>query len=213
VKTVILVIATCVAALAIGCGGGDTSSSSTEPSGSPGAGGSTESAESGGPTGAAESTTSGGATGPGGATTPHEPGSVESNAASGATATWVKIDKTRPKVAVRKGQPPKKLIVRDLEEGTGPAAKVGDELTIMYVGYFYPTGKKFTASWDWGKPTTFKLGGGAEDAGWETGLEGMREGGRRELIVPGGFKGRSGFPPGSGPKDSVLYVVDLFAIN
>jgi peptidylprolyl isomerase len=125
----------------------------------------------------------------------------------------VKIDKTRPKVTVPKGPPPKKLVVRDLEEGAGPPAKYGDELTIMYAARYYTTGKPFSASWDWGKPTTFELGAGKYDAGWETGLPGMRVGGRRELIVPGGFTGRTGFPPGSGPEDTLVYVVDLFAIN
>ena len=47
-----------------------------------------------------------------------------------------------------KGAPPKKLEVKDLEEGTGAEAKAGDEVTVQYVGVNYKNGKEFDASWD-----------------------------------------------------------------
>ncbi len=123
--------------------------------------------------------------------------------------TWVKIDKQRPKVTVPDTPPPRQLMVRDLEEGTGPPAEEGDEVTIMYFGRYYETGKLFSASWDWGEPTTFKIGAGAEGEGWEEGLKGMRVGGRRELIVPSRMTTPGNVNPDVG---ALLYVIDLFAL-
>ncbi len=207
-KALALAIAAFAAvAFAAGCGGGDGggTASATGSSNRGATGSSAPKASEPAATGPTES-------GSPKATGSHEPGEVESNAVPGATPQWVKIDKTRPKVTAPGGTPPKKLVVNDLEEGTGPPAKYGDEVTIMYAGRFY-NGEDFSASWDWGKPTTFELGGGSQDAGWETGVEGMRVGGRRELIVPGGYRGKYGFPPGSGPEDTLVYVIDLFAID
>lgn len=148
-----------------------------------------------------------------GTVAPKTPGAVESNPFGRAKPTWVVIDKTRPKMPVPRGPVPDTLVVNDLEEGTGPATEYGDELTIMYSDLHFLSGKPFTSSWDWGEPTTFVLGEGLLDSGWETGLDGMQVGGRRELIVPGDFQGHSGFPPGDSPSDTLLYVVDLFAID
>jgi peptidylprolyl isomerase len=148
-----------------------------------------------------------------GAVPPKTAGAVESNAFGQAKPTWVKIEKTRPQLPSPQGAPPSDLVVEDIETGSGPVAEYGDEVTIMYSSLHFLSGKRFTSSWDWGEPTTFVLGEGLLDAGWETGIDGMQVGGRRELIVPGGFQGHSGFPPGDSPKDTLLYVVDLVAIN
>jgi peptidylprolyl isomerase len=137
------------------------------------------------------------------------PGAVLSNHFGKAKGTWVKIDKTRPVLSRKKEAVPTTLVVKELEPGSGPKAEYGDELTIMYASRFLPSGEPFTASWDWGEPTTFVLGEGLLDSGWETGLDGMQVGGRRELIVPAGFRGHSGFPP----DETLNYVVDLFAIR
>ncbi|HEU5105020.1 MAG TPA: FKBP-type peptidyl-prolyl cis-trans isomerase [Solirubrobacterales bacterium] len=148
-----------------------------------------------------------------GTVAPKTPGAVESNPFGQAKPTWVRIEKTRPAMPSPQGAPPTDLVIEDLETGTGPIAEYGDEVTIMYSSLHFVSGKKFTSSWDWGAPTTFVLGEGLLDSGWETGVDGMQVGGRRELIVPGGFQGHSGFPPGYSPKDTLLYVVDLVAID
>ncbi|HEV2791395.1 MAG TPA: FKBP-type peptidyl-prolyl cis-trans isomerase, partial [Solirubrobacterales bacterium] len=88
-------------------------------------------------------------------------------------------EKTKPEVTPPQGAPPKKLVVEDLEEGTGPAAKAGDEVTVQYVGIDYKTGKQFDASWDRGEPLSFPLGANEVIPGWEKGVEGMKVGGRR----------------------------------
>jgi peptidylprolyl isomerase len=122
--------------------------------------------------------------------------------------------KTKPKVEVPQGAPPKKLVTEDLEEGSGAAAKAGDEVTVQYVGVNYKSGKEFDASWDRGEPFTFALGSGMVIPGWEEGIEGMKVGGRRELIIPPelGY-GSAGSPPAIPPNETLVFVVDLEAIG
>jgi FKBP-type peptidyl-prolyl cis-trans isomerase len=121
--------------------------------------------------------------------------------------------KTKPKVEVPSGPPPKKLEIKDLEEGSGPAAKPGDEVTVQYVGVTYKTGKQFDASWDRGEPFTFELGSGEVIPGWEEGIKGMKPGGRRELIIPPelgyGYQRNGSIPPGS----TLIFIVDLVSVE
>jgi peptidylprolyl isomerase len=122
--------------------------------------------------------------------------------------------KTKPKVTVPNGAPPKKLEVKDLEEGTGAAAKAGDAVTVNYVGVNYKTGKEFDASWDRGEPFTFSLGAGEVIPGWDQGVAGMKVGGRRELIIPPSLGyGSAGAPPAIPPNETLVFVVDLEAVE
>jgi peptidylprolyl isomerase len=122
--------------------------------------------------------------------------------------------KTKPKVTVPKGAPPKKLEVKDLEEGSGALAKAGDAVTVNYVGVNYKTGKEFDASWDRGEPFTFTLGAGEVIPGWDKGVAGMKVGGRRELIIPPDLGyGSTGSPPAIPPNETLVFVVDLEAVE
>lgn len=122
--------------------------------------------------------------------------------------------KTEPKVEVPQGAPPKELVTEDLEEGSGPAAKAGDEVSVNYVGVNYKTGKEFDASWSRGEPFAFALGSGMVIPGWEEGVVGMKVGGRRQLVIPPelGY-GAAGSPPTIPPNETLVFVVDLEAIN
>ena len=81
-------------------------------------------------------------------------------------------EKTKPKVTVPKGAPPKTLEVREIEAGSGPEAKAGDEVTVHYVGVNFKNGEEFDASWDRGEPFTFPLGAGEGDPGLGPGRRG-----------------------------------------
>jgi peptidylprolyl isomerase len=122
-------------------------------------------------------------------------------------------NKTKPTVTVPNGPPPEELVIKDLEEGSGPEAEPGDEVTVQYVGVNYRNGKEFDASWDRGEPFTFKLGEGLVVEGWEKGIPGMKSGGRRELIIPPelgyGYARTEGIPPGS----TLIFVVDLISVR
>jgi peptidylprolyl isomerase len=125
----------------------------------------------------------------------------------------VKTDKTKPKVEVPQGPPPKKLVVNDIEEGTGPVAKKGDEVTVHYVGVDYKTGKQFDASWDREETFTFIVGGRLVIKGWDQGVEGMKVGGRRELVVPPEFGYGSQQVGTIKPNSTLVFVIDLLAVN
>lgn len=136
------------------------------------------------------------------------------SAESTPTATTESKAKTKPKVTVPKGAPPKKLEVKDLEEGSGPKAKAGDRVTVQYVGVDYKSGKEFDASWDRGEPFSFTLGAGEVIPGWDQGVEGMKAGGRRELIIPPNLAyGEAGAPPAIGPNETLVFVIDLLEVE
>jgi peptidylprolyl isomerase len=111
---------------------------------------------------------------------------------------------TKPDVRVPKSPPPKKLVKEDLEKGSGPVAKPGDQVTVQYVGVEYKSGKQIDASWDRGEPFEFQLGAGGVIPAWEEGVQGMKVGGRRQLLVP------SNLAYGSG---ALVFVIDLLAVN
>jgi peptidylprolyl isomerase len=122
--------------------------------------------------------------------------------------------KTKPKVTVPKGAPPKQLVVKELEEGTGAEAKAGDQVTVQYVGVDYKNGKEFDSSWSRNEPFPFQLGAGQVIPGWDQGIEGMKVGGRRELIIPPELAyGEAGAPPAIGPNETLVFVVDLLAVE
>lgn len=121
---------------------------------------------------------------------------------------------SKPKVTVPSGPPPKKLQVEDLKTGNGAVAKAGDTVSVHYVGVGYESGQEFDASWDRGEPFTFQLGAGMVIPGWDQGVEGMKVGGQRELIIPPELAyGELGSPPAIGPNETLIFVIDLLAVE
>ena len=122
--------------------------------------------------------------------------------------------KTKPKVTVPSGPPPKNLEVEDIEEGSGATAKAGDTVSVQYVGVGYESGEEFDASWGRGEPFTFQLGAGMVIPGWDQGVEGMKAGGRRELVIPPELAyGEAGSPPAIGPNETLVFVIDLLTVE
>ena len=122
--------------------------------------------------------------------------------------------KTKPKVTVPSGPPPKKLEIKELEKGTGATAKAGDTVTVQYVGVGYDSEEEFDSSWSRNEPFAFPLGAGEVIAGWDQGVAGMKVGGRRELIIPANLAyGPAGSPPAIGPNETLIFVIDLLAVE
>jgi peptidylprolyl isomerase len=120
---------------------------------------------------------------------------------------------SKPKVVPPSGSPPKKLVVKDLIKGTGPAASPGSTVTVQYVGVLYKGGKQFDASWNdaSGKPVQLPLSGVIP--GWQQGIPGMKVGGRRELIIPANLGyGAKGSPPKIPPNSALVFVIDLHGV-
>ena len=123
-------------------------------------------------------------------------------------------EKTKPKVTVPSGPPPKKLEIKEIENGTGPTAKAGDEVTVQYVGVGYDSKEEFDSSWSRNEPFSFALGAGQVIPGWDKGVAGMKVGGRRELIIPSNLAyGPQGSPPAIGPNETLIFVIDLLAVQ
>src|SRR5437870_1417678 len=75
----------------------------------------------------------------------------------------------------------------DQKVGTGDTAVKGKIVQVNYTGWLYVNGKrgaKFDSSLDRNMPFEFKLGSRQVIAGWDEGVEGMKVGGKRELIIP-----------------------------
>lgn len=123
-------------------------------------------------------------------------------------------EKTKPTVTVPKGAPPQQLEIKEIEEGSGAEAKSGDEVTVQYVGVDYKNGKEFDSSWSRNEPFSFTLGRGEVIPGWDQGVEGMKVGGRRELIIPPELAyGEAGAPPAIAPNETLVFVIDLLEVG
>jgi peptidylprolyl isomerase len=120
---------------------------------------------------------------------------------------------SKPDVPPPTGTPPDELVTDDVVIGEGTPAAPGKKVTVHYVGVSHSSGKQFDSSWDRGAPFDFPLGAGQVIKGWDFGVTGMREGGRRTLVIPPelGYGGR-GIGPIK-PNETLVFVVDLVKIG
>jgi len=125
---------------------------------------------------------------------------------------------TKPKIPAQEGQPPSELIAQDVIVGTGAQAKSGDKVSVQYVGVLFDGGKEFDTSWTSetkaGSPFEFTLGSGQVIAGWDQGVVGMKEGGRRRLLIPADLAyGEAGSPPKIPANAALVFDVDLKKVS
>jgi peptidylprolyl isomerase len=130
-----------------------------------------------------------------------------------ATVSKSAAKREKPKVKPPKGAPPKQLVEKTLIPGTGAEAKKGDQVTVNYVGVGYKTGIEFDASFDRGEPFSFTLGNGEVIRGWDLGVEGMKVGERRELIIPPNLAYGSEGSGVIGPNATLVFVIDLIEVS
>jgi peptidylprolyl isomerase len=120
---------------------------------------------------------------------------------------------TPPTVTVPSGTPPTALESADLITGTGAAVESGDTVTVEYVLATYSSGKVVQSSWT-SQPFTFTVGLGDVIPGWDKGVLGMKEGGRRELIIPPKYGYGAQSPgPGIAANDTLVFVIDMQKIQ
>jgi FKBP-type peptidyl-prolyl cis-trans isomerase len=133
------------------------------------------------------------------------------NTSTGSTGSTASATKPTVKIPATL---PTKLVITDLIEGTGDAAKVGDTVEVNYVGVRSADGKEFDNSYDRGQTFPVTLGQNSVIAGWEQGLIGIKAGGRRQLDIPADLAyGDS--PQGDviKPGDALTFVIDAVSIT
>lgn len=114
-----------------------------------------------------------------------------------------------------------KIEIIDSKVGTGKEAMAGKVVSVHYTGWFYKPlakghkGKKFDSSLDRGQPLEFPLGAGRVIKGWDQGVQGMKVGGKRTLIIPSDLAyGKKGAGGGAIPPDSdLIFDVELLDVK
>jgi peptidylprolyl isomerase len=102
------------------------------------------------------------------------------------------------------------LYWQDLLVGQGTEAQAGDSVTVHYEGWLH-TGVKFDSSLDRGEPFSSNLNGLI--VGWQEGIPGMKEGGRRKLVIPPAL-GYGSVNLGAIPPNSTLvFDIDLIEVH
>ncbi|GAB3266285.1 FKBP-type peptidyl-prolyl cis-trans isomerase [Alteromonas gracilis] len=120
----------------------------------------------------------------------------------------------KPEIDFPDGPPPTELEVTDLVVGDGAEAAAGSTVRVHYVGVAHSTGEEFDASYNRGTPLEFRLGIGQVISGWDTGVQGMKVGGRRRLVIPPhlayGDRGAGGVIK---PGETLIFVCDLVEVR
>ena len=107
----------------------------------------------------------------------------------------------------------------DVTLGTGPEATAGRPVAVHYTGWLFDAaapenkGRKFDSSRDRGEAFRFPLGAGHVIQGWDQGVQGMKVGGKRRLVIPSslgyGPQGAGGVIP---PHATLIFDVELLGV-
>ena len=115
---------------------------------------------------------------------------------------------------------PTALVKNDVKVGKGAEAKEGQTVAVHYTGWLFDAkasdfhGKQFDSSRTRGTPFKFPLGAGRVIKGWDQGVQGMKVGGQRTLIIPAklgyGERGAGGAIP---PNAVLVFDVELIGVE
>lgn len=111
---------------------------------------------------------------------------------------------------------PSGLQYEDTIAGDGAEAKAGHNVSVHYTGWIYNDGvkgAKFDSSKDRNEAFEFGLGAGQVIRGWDEGVQGMKVGGTRVLVIPAalgyGARGAGGVIP---PNATLMFEVELLGV-
>lgn len=117
---------------------------------------------------------------------------------------------TKPEIEFPEGTAPAELQIVDITVGSGDEALASSTVDVHYLGVEFDSGEEFDSSWSRGESINFPLRSLIQ--GWQTGIPGMKVGGRRKLIVPPAQAyGTAGGHPLSGK--TLIFVIDLLGVS
>ena len=120
----------------------------------------------------------------------------------------------KPEIDFFDPEPPTDLVITDITEGDGVEATAGSTVSVHYVGVAHSSGEEFDASYNRGTPLQFRLGVGQVISGWDAGVQGMKVGGRRQLVIPPHLAyGDRGAGGAIAPGETLIFVVDLLNVS
>jgi FKBP-type peptidyl-prolyl cis-trans isomerase len=136
-----------------------------------------------------------------------------------ATAADKPADKAAAPAKSQCAPPPKELVTRDLEKGTGPEVQFRSAVLVGYTGWVYDEcakdhkGEKFDSSEGRATPFGLVVGAGRVIKGWDEGLIGMQKNGKRLLVIPPdkAYGARSPSPK-IPPNSTLVFEVNVFEI-
>ena len=120
-----------------------------------------------------------------------------------------------PEAPASEEEPPAELVIDDVVVGDGDEAVSGSTVAVKYVGAFYESGEEFDSSWSRGEDETLPvtLGSGGVIPGFDQGITGMQEGGRRMVTIPSelgyGEQGTGPIPGGA----TLVFIIDLVDVS
>jgi FKBP-type peptidyl-prolyl cis-trans isomerase FkpA len=112
------------------------------------------------------------------------------------------------------------MVIKDVVVGTGSTARDDSEVRIQYTGWLYDAkapdhhGAKIDSSYDSGRPLSFTMGANQVVEGMESGVRGMKTGGKRTVIIPSrmGY-GRRGAAPDVPPNSALVFDIELMEVH
>jgi len=108
---------------------------------------------------------------------------------------------------------PRGIIIEDLVVGRGATAHAGSGVVVHYIGWL-TDGRQFDSSRARHDPLDFALGAGDVIKGWDKGIDGMKVGGTRKLLIPPEFaygdQGCGGVIP---PQATLVFEVELLEVT
>lgn len=136
------------------------------------------------------------------------------------TTTVINADTATNKKEEKVAVAPTSLVKNDVKVGKGAEAKAGQQVSVHYTGWLFDPkasdfhGKQFDSSRTRGTAFKFPLGAGRVIKGWDQGVEGMKVGGQRTLIIPAalgyGARGAGGVIP---PNATLVFDVELMGVE
>ncbi len=131
-----------------------------------------------------------------------------------ASSTTVASDAGDKPVVSIPDQIPTELVVTDLVVGDGDEAAAGDTVELLYVGVLSKDGTEFDSNWGSDRLLPVVVGSGGVIPGFDQGLVGIRQGGRRQIDIPAALAyGDRGAGDVIGPGEALTFVVEAVTVT